>query len=177
MRTVVLGPVPRPLAEEIERRRATGADLYDEIWEGEYHMAPAPHPIHGRLDSQLTVLLWPLAEQAGLVMTSPFNLGEPDDYRVPDRGLLRGAVDETWVPTAALVIEVVSPDDESWEKLDFYARRGVEEVVVVDPSVRSVAWMALVGGAYQPVDHSAVLAVDVDEVARRIEWPSNPGRS
>lgn len=171
MRTVVLGPAPPALRDEINRRRATGADLYDEMWEGEYHMAPAPHPTHGRIDSQLTVILWPLAERAGLIMVSPFNLGSADDYRVPDRGLLRGTHEGPWVPTAALVIEVVSPDDESWQKLDFYAAREVDEVLVVDPADHSVVWLALTPTSYQRVDRSTLLDVAVADVAARIDWP------
>jgi hypothetical protein len=40
------------LKDLIERRRAIGADLYDEIWDGEYHLAPAAHPFHGYLDQR-----------------------------------------------------------------------------------------------------------------------------
>ncbi len=39
-----------------------------------------------------------------------------------------------FVATAAMVVEVVSPGDETLEKLAFYASRGVEEVVVADPA-------------------------------------------
>jgi Uma2 family endonuclease len=38
------------------------------------------------------------------------------------------------VPTAALVVEIVSPGDESYKKLDFYAAQAVDEVVIVDPA-------------------------------------------
>lgn len=170
MRTVVLGPLPRVLADEIERRRVTGADLYDEVWDGEHHMAPAPNSAHGRIDSQLAVILWPLAQRAGLVMSSPFNLGQADDYRVPDRGLLRNSVATTWVPTAALVIEVVSPDDESWKKLEFYAAHDVDEVVIVDTVERTVTWMRRAHGTYEPTERSSVLDLAVADVADQIAW-------
>jgi hypothetical protein len=52
MRTVVLGD-SREIRELIEQRQRTGADLYDEMWQGEYHMAPAPHRSHGLLESWL----------------------------------------------------------------------------------------------------------------------------
>jgi hypothetical protein len=54
-------------------------------------------------------------------MIGIFNLGEPDDYRVPDGGLFRPGPDELYVPTAELVVEIVSPGDESGQKLGFYA--------------------------------------------------------
>lgn len=71
MRTVVLGPPPAQLAELIEHRRAIGADLYDEVWEGEYHLAPAPHSAHGRLAAELGALLHPLVKVAGLYESGP----------------------------------------------------------------------------------------------------------
>ena len=77
-----------------------------------------------------------------------------------------------WYDTAAIVVEVRSPDDESWEKLPFYAAHRVEEVVIVDPQDRSVAWFAaLAGGEFQPAAHSTVLDVDVADIVAAIDWP------
>ncbi|MDQ6727027.1 MAG: Uma2 family endonuclease [Actinomycetota bacterium] len=131
MKTVVLGPQPEVQAL-IERRRALGTDLFDEVWEGIYHMAPAPNAAHAYLDDVLAVLLHPCAQAVGLVGTGPFNLGQPDDYRVPDRGYHRSRPTGTWVPTAAVVVEIVSPDDETYAKFDFYARHAVDEILVAD---------------------------------------------
>jgi hypothetical protein len=39
------GEFPRD-ADLIEQRRRTGADLYDEMWQGEYHITPALHGSH-----------------------------------------------------------------------------------------------------------------------------------
>ena len=89
-----------------------------------------------------------LARQAGLTATGPFNLGEGEyDYRVPDRGLHREWTDRVWYPTAALVVEIVSPADESYQKLAFYAARGVDEVALVDREKRAVDWLRLAGEA------------------------------
>ncbi len=156
----------------IERRRATGGDLYDEVWEGEYHMAPAAHPIHGYLDDEVAALLRPLAKRASLVGTGPFNLGTPEDYRVPDRGLHRHLPRSAWVPTAALVVEILSPDDETWEKLGFYATHQVEEVLVVDRGRRQVAWFLLGGDGYRQVDSSRLLGATATDMAKQINWPS-----
>jgi Uma2 family endonuclease len=171
MRTVVLGPRPPEFEALLERRHALGQDLYDEVWEGEYHMAPAPHPFHGYIDGQLAVLVDPLAHQADLVGTGPFNLGSPDDYRVPDRGLHRGLPTRTFVPTAAIVIEIVSPDDETWDKIDFYAAHSVDELLIVDPLKRSVTWLVLGGGRYAERDSSLLLGISSADLAARITWP------
>jgi Uma2 family endonuclease len=170
VRTVVLGPLPAELAELIEHRRATGAGLYDEVWEGEYHMAPAPHLSHGVIDQRLAEIFGPLARAAGLFVSGAFNLGEPTDYRVPDRGVHRTGHDAVWVPTAVVVVEVVSPDDESWAKLPFYAGHSVDEVLIVDPQQRRVAWLGRVGTGYQPIERS-VLGVTAAELAAQLDWP------
>jgi hypothetical protein len=136
VKTVVLGPRPPELDAVLERRRALGLDVYDEVWEGVYHMAPAADSAHGLVDDEMAALLRRLARPAGLVGTGPFNLGAAEDYRVPDRGLHRKAPTGVWVPTAALVVEIVSPDDETYEKLPFYAAHGVEEILVAEPGRR-----------------------------------------
>jgi Uma2 family endonuclease len=170
VRTVVLGPLPAQFAELIEHRRASGADLYDEVWQGEYHMAPAPPSAHGRVYAAVAAVLHGLARPAGLFDSGPFNLGEPDDYRVPDHGVFRDEPRGTWIPTAAVVVEVVSPDDETWAKLPFYAARGVEEVLIVDPRERSVSWLGLRAGGYAPIERS-VLGITAAELAAEIDWP------
>jgi cytochrome P450 len=90
-------------------------------------MNPAPSGRHGDVESQLHVVLRPLAQRAGLRMRGQFNLGQDGDYRVPDGGLQQDATDRVYYATAALVIEIVSPGDESRGKVAFYAARGVEE--------------------------------------------------
>src|SRR5262245_59005249 len=134
-------------------------------------MVPAPHPAHGYIGSQLAVLLAPLARAGGLVGTDPFNLGKPDDYRVPDRGYHRALPSTTWVPTAAVVVEVVSPDDETYDKLPFYAARGVDELIVADPAARTVTCWVLDGDTYRPSDRSVLLAVAAADLQAGLDWP------
>lgn len=172
MRTVVLDPKPVEFEALLERRHALGQDLYDEVWEGEYHMAPAPHPFHGYIDRRLAVLLEPLGQSAGLVGTGPFNLGTSDDYRVPDGGLHRMLPTTTFVPTAAVVIEIVSPGDETWNKTDFYADHSVDELLIADPLKRSVTWLVLEDGRYAERDSSRLLGISSAELTAQITWPS-----
>jgi Uma2 family endonuclease len=171
VRTIVLEPKPAEFEALLERRRALGQDLYDEVWDGDYHMAPALHSSHGYTGDQLAVLLHPLAQRAGLTGTSAFNLGSPDDYRVPDRGLHRGIPSATFVPTAAVVVEVVSPGDETWQKLDFYAEHSVDELLIADPAKRSVAWLVLHAGRYVEAEYSPLLGVTTAKLAEQIDWP------
>jgi Uma2 family endonuclease len=170
--TLVLDPPPQELATLIERRRRLDQDLFDEVWEGVLHLNPAPRGRHGALETQLAVLLDPLARAAGLVPTGQFNVGASEEnYRVPDLGLLREFTDRVWYPTAALVVEIVSPGDESYKKFDFYAARAVDEVVIVDPQERRVEWLGLAGEKYEPVQLSGLIALGPAELAQRIDWP------
>jgi Uma2 family endonuclease len=172
MPTLVRDPQPVEFEQLLERRRRLGQDLLDEVWEGVYHMNPAPHLRHAHIAQQLAELLGPPARAAGLVpMMSIFNLGEPDDYRVPDGGLFRPGPDAVYMPTAALVVEIVSPDDETWEKLPFYAAHHVDELLIVDPQEQTVRWLALIGGEYRPLENSALVELGPDQLALLIDWP------
>jgi Uma2 family endonuclease len=120
--------------------------------------------------SSLSEILGPLARAARLVPSADFNLGEEDDYRVPDSGLHRTGSWGVRAPTAALVVEVVSPGDQTWEKLDFYAAHDVDELLIVDPQQRTVDWLRLVENRYRPVERSELIDVGPAEVAQRISW-------
>jgi Uma2 family endonuclease len=173
MRTLVLDPPTAGLGDVLESRRRSGLDRLDEIWEGVYHMVPAPSGPHGDLESQLHSILRSLARQAGLTMIGQSNLGESEhDFRVPDGALHRSPPAGVWHPTAALVIEIVSPGDESWEKLPFYAVHDVDEVLVVDPQERSVSWLALEDGEYRPVGQSGLLDMGAQGLAEQLDWPA-----
>ena len=171
VRTVVVGDPPVEIRDFLARRRALGQDCFDEVWEGDYHVIQVPHAWHGYVTAQVARVLDPRARAAGLVGTTRFNLGVADDYRAPDLGYHRTPSSELWVPTAAIVVEVLAPDDETWEKFDFYARRAVEEVCVADPLSRQVRWFVLAGDAYEETGASPLLGVTTAELAAGIDWP------
>lgn len=172
MRTVVLGPPPPELAALIAHRHELGLDGYDEVWDGEYHMAPMAHSAHGHLQAQLIWLLTPWASAAGLTVSGPFNLGDPDDFRVPDGALRRPGPDAVWVPSAALVLEVESPDDETWEKLPFYASHHVEEILIVSPEHQPVTWLVVHQSDYVESPVSELLGPVSASLASDIRWPA-----
>ncbi len=173
MRTLLPDPPPADFEQLLERRRRWGADTHDEVWKSVLHMAPAPRDAHANISQQLAELLGPPARTAGLVPTiAEFNLGIPDDYRVPDGGLHRTHAWGTYAPTAALIVEIVSPGDETWEKLPFYAEHRVDELLIVDPDERAIHWLALdAQGDYRPVDRSGLIDLSPGELAGQIDWP------
>ncbi len=173
MRTLILDPSSAGLDELLERRRVSGLDRLDEIWEGVLHMVPAPRGEHADIAQQLAEALGAPARAAGLVPAmGEFNLGLSEhDYRVPDGGLHRQRPRGVWHATAALVIEILSPDDESWDKLSFYASHGVDEALLVDPGERAVHWLGLADGAYVPVESSRLVALGAAELPASLDWP------
>jgi len=136
-------------------------------------MAPNPHIRHGMVDQELAYLLQPLARRAGLIGTGTFNLGAPDDFRVPDRGLHRNPQPAVFVPTAAMVVEILSPGDETFAKFHFFAAHGVGEIMVADPDLRTIRlWRLRPDGAgYREVQRSALLAVSTTELTEAVRWP------
>lgn len=171
MRTVVLGQRPVELEQMLERRRALGQDGHDEIWEGDYHVAPFAHSRHGLIDDELAAWLRPWGKRAGLIGSGAFNLGSPDDFRVPDRAFHRVPPTTLYVASAPVVIEIVSPDDETFHKFDFYAAHGVQEILVALPEERVVHCYDLTSPEQRVVAVSAVLGVDLAELSASLAWP------
>jgi len=173
MATLVLDPYAYELDALKQRRRVSGLDRLDEVWEGVLHMVPAPSFAHAQIAQQLAEILGPPARAAGLTAAMhEFNLGESDDdYRIPDGGLLRPGAGGVWLHTAALAVEIVSPGDETWQKLPFYAAHEVDEVLILDPEERAIHWLELTDGEYRLVERSGVIDLGPTELAERIDWP------
>jgi Uma2 family endonuclease len=174
MPTLVLDPQPAEFDALLEHRCRLDLDHYDEMWEGVLHMNPPPTGEHQYVLQQLAELVSPLARDAGLVpLINEFGLGREgkDNYRVPDGGLHRALPRGVYQGTAALVIEIVSPGDESWKKLPFYAAHEVDEVLIIDPAEHAVHWLGLDGGEYLPIERSGLIDLGPSEVAEQIDWP------
>jgi len=172
MPTLVFDPEPTEIEELRKRRERLGLDRHDEVWEGVLHMLPPPSVQHQALVIGLGALLLAEAQAAALTLTAGVAIGaDKDDYREPDLALLRRGFDPQWNHTAALVVEVVSPGDDSWKKLPFYAAHRVEEVVIVDPQERSVKWLGLADDDYRPLERSGLIELGPGELAERVDWP------
>ena len=127
----------------ISDRQRIGADKYDEVWEDVYMMAPAPNNEHQQIVMRLTIVLDQIINENQLGEVLPgVNVSDREDdwktnYRVPDIALfLKGgqAVNrEThWYGGPDLAVEVISPDDQAREKIPFYAKIGVRELLLID---------------------------------------------
>ncbi len=171
MRTLFVDPPPE-IEELIAQRKALGQDLYDEVWEGEYHVAAAPTDGHADVQVQLVPLLAPLADGARLQVRGPSNIGGPQNFRVPDLAFFRGDKGVTWHMGAAVVVEVVSPGDESRRKFGHYFATGVEEFLIVDPRARTVQWFVRGAEAFELAAGSAILGITSVALDEGIDWPA-----
>ena len=152
----VMANVPEHI---LEWRRRTGADQWDEMWEGVLHTAPSPNRDHQDFEYELEALLrehW--AVPNGCRVYHQINIAErgtwPNNYRIPDLVLLtpeRFQIDrnEYFDGGPDAVVEIHSPGDEAYEKLPFYALVGVREVFVIDRDTRQPEIHELVGGDFQ----------------------------
>jgi Uma2 family endonuclease len=166
----------------LEERRRLGVDRWDEVWNGELHMVPPPAERHQSLGSRLIEVLGPLARGRGLKLTYEIGLFvSADDYRVPDLGVYRPeqASARGIEGTAELVVELVSPGDESRAKLPWYAAHGVREMVLVDRDTLEVELFRTVEGepvrdegARSEVLGCTLARVDADTL--RITAPAGP---
>lgn len=141
VRAVMLDVPSRLLAE----RRRLGLDLFDEMWEGELHMGPPPSEEHQRIGGRLHAALLGAADTAGLHVryeTGVFDPANPADesYRTPDLVVFDEAARSTRgvEGRALLVVEIRSPGDETFDKLPFYERMGVAEMLVIDRDSKAV---------------------------------------
>ncbi len=143
----------------LEERRQRGLDHRDEVWDGVLHVVPPPSMRHQSLGTDLLVVLVPLLREHGLRAVYEAGVFEHRDsvhnYRVPDLVVADPLhVSERGIEgRAELVVEVLSPNDTSRHKFEFYARCGVPEVWIVHPATRAIEVHVLRDGVYreQPV--------------------------
>ena len=182
MKMPVLDPV-----EQAKRVRAIAEaenNNKDEVWDGVYIVSPGPNDEHqdltGEFDAIFKITIqWP---RLGLVRPG-VNVSDREDqwehnFRCPDvvvylNGTTARNLGTHWVGGPDFAVEVVSRDDRSRDKLDFYARVGTREVLVVD----RYPWrlelyrlrdgvLALVGSS--TLDHPDVLASEVLPLSFRL---------
>ena len=135
---------PELVERLIADRQARGVDQHDEVWEGVYFMAPMAGNEHQSFAARLVHVLCQVIDDRGLgrvfggVNLAPVGIEDwKSDFRCPDVAVFLNATgaedcDSHWRGAADFLIEIISPDDRTREKLSFYAQLGVREVLVVD---------------------------------------------
>lgn len=134
---------PDTTEQLIAQRREWGVDQYDEIWEGVYVIAPMANDEHQSLVLELSAVMAATIQWPGLGQARPgVNVSDRKDdwksnYRVPDVAVFLNDTqaencDTFWYGGPDFAVEIVSPGDKTREKLDFYAKIGTRELLIID---------------------------------------------
>ena len=153
-------------------RHAWGGDRYDEVWEGTYVMSPLPNIEHQEIVSRLVRILGDVVGWPGQGEVFPgINLSDrgddwEHDYRAPDVAVfLPGNRAEKWVThfrgPADFLVEILSPGDRTREKIPFYSRLGVQELLLVDRQPWTLELYRWQNGQLQRIGQSTLDAGDV----------------
>ena len=152
--------------EELADRRAKDLDRWDEVWEGVLHMTPAPSLEHQRILGDLIEFLRPrLRETHRGTLAAGINVfresGAVLDYRVPDLTFVAAGREQILHEDGVrgggpdAVIEIRSPEDETYEKLPFYSAIGVSDVIVFHRDTKTPEVFRLTGSQYVAVQPDA----------------------
>jgi Uma2 family endonuclease len=142
----------RIIAERHERE----IDKHDEVWEGMYVMSPGPSNEHQRLVGELWGIFNEIVKPQGGLAFPGANVTDREvdweyNYRTPDvvvvlPGCKAKDIGVAWCGGPDFLVEIRSPYDKTMEKLDFYARVGVRELLVVNRETKELELFALRSG-------------------------------
>ncbi|MCA9189778.1 MAG: Uma2 family endonuclease [Pirellulaceae bacterium] len=151
----------------LAERAASGADRYDEVWEGIYMMAPMPNDEHQQIVSRLDAILQLTLDWSGLAHVRPgVNVSDrkedwTSNYRVPDIAVfLRDGsaqnCDSFWYGGPDFAVEILSPGEVIENKIEFYAKVGVRELLIINRQPWVIELRRLESGMITAVSHSKI---------------------
>ena len=162
MRAVIVDS--HTIEELVKQRKSLGTDRWDEVWRGEWHLSPSPSWEHQRIEGELFIILKEVVERAGLgVVAHQFNVADPtqglQDFRIPDISVvLQGSqaqVRDTFIAGGPdLLLEIYSPGDETYQKIDWYGEQGVRELIIINRDTKGVELYRHDGESLKPVSAS-----------------------
>ncbi len=174
-------------AELIAKRRESGGDRYDEVWNGVYVMSPIGNDQHQDLTTGIATVLCVVIQwtRRGLVRAG-VNVSRSredwkQDFRVPDVAVFLDGTsaencDTHWYGGPDFAVEVTSPNDRTRQKLDFYAAIGTRELLIIDRDPWSLELYRLSGGKLRLIGESTL--ADQSELASEstgVNWSMIPG--
>lgn len=133
---------PQLQRELIAHRALTGADRYDEVWEGVTMMSPMANNQHQWLATKLSFIFDTQLSDERASVFAGCNIsdrieGWQENYRCPDVAvfLADGSAKDCgthWFGGPNLAVEITSSGDRTREKIEFYERVGIAEFLIVD---------------------------------------------
>ncbi|MFL5242357.1 MAG: Uma2 family endonuclease [Gemmataceae bacterium] len=140
---------PDLLASWIRERQAHGIDRDDEVWEGAYVVSPIANNVHQELVGAFTAILYGLITQPGKGKVLPganvsdqplnwrWNFRGPDIVVVLNEGQAEDRKSH-WFGGPDFLIEIKTPGDETEQKIPFYSKIGVRELLIVHRDLRAL---------------------------------------
>jgi Uma2 family endonuclease len=145
-----------PFDSLLQERKRKGIDLYDEVWEGIYVIPSMPTLAHQLLVGDLGNIFHEVVKKPRLGKSYPGanvsdrRKGWEHNYRVPDLLVVlnnsRAADCEThFCGGPDFVVEIQSPGDDTEDKVPFYSKIGVRELLIVHRDKRTLRLLRLHG--------------------------------
>jgi Uma2 family endonuclease len=140
----------------IQERKRKGIDLYDEVWEGMYVMPSMPTNAHQKLLDDLGDILTEVVkrekrgEKYQGANVSDRRKGWDHNYRVPDMVVVLNNsraidCDTHFFGGPDFLVEIQSPGDDTEEKVPFYGKIGVRELLIIHRDKRALRLLRLEG--------------------------------
>ena len=171
----------------IRRRRARGQDRYDEVWDGVYVMNAQPNDEHQSIVSRMSHIFECVVGDTGLGQVRPgTNIsdrheGWKENYRCPDVAVFLNnstAINRRthWQGGPDLAVEIASPRDQTWEKIEFYASVGTRELIIVDRAPWAIELYRLSASQLSLVGRTDIDSTTILEtVSVPLRWRLVPG--
>lgn len=166
---------------ELALRRSRGLDRWDEVWDGVLHLTPAPSVEHLRILDELIMILGRHLTATGRgTLRLGINLfrdqGRRIDYRIPDLTFVAAGHEHILLDDGVrggcpdAVIEIRAPEDETYEKLPFYAALRIREVIVIERDTRRLELHRLDGAQYVTLQPDREGWLRSDTMGVQLRW-------
>ena len=153
------------LGDWLAMRRSRGIDLYDEVWDGVYVIPPLPTLAQQGLVGDLCDVFHEVVKWPGHGTIYPgVNVSDrrrnwEDNFRIPDVAVvLRKSravdCDTHFFRGPDILVEIASPDSITEEKVPFYAKIGVRELLIIHRDKRTLRLLRHDGAELVPVPPS-----------------------
>ena len=177
----------RVAANLLKDRRASGQDLYDEIWDGDYVFMPLPGTEHQDIVHGVEVDIAICLRERGVrarIQPGANVTDRPDDwtknFRCPDVVVYladnpaedRGS---HWLGGPDVALEILSEGDLTLDKLPFYAAVGVRELFVLDRDPWVLTLYRLTDGVLKKAAAAEPGGPPVRSEALNLDWSLTPG--
>lgn len=154
-------------AEYIADRRAKGLDRFDEVWDGVYIMSPLANNEQQKLALRLAAAMDVVVDlELGGLSYCGCNVSDQDqdwkfNYRCPDVAVFLAETAATdrgshWQGGPDFAIEITSRGDKTWDKLEFYAKVGTQELLVVEREPWEMILVRSAGSALKEVGRATL---------------------